>query len=69
MPRWATASSSTWVPVTFARKNSSGWSTETPAYFRPARWTTPVISRWSSALATASASSTEPSTKSTPSGT
>ena len=50
MPRWATASSSTWVPVTFARKNSSGWSTDTPAYFRPARWTTPVISRWSSAL-------------------
>ncbi len=30
MPRSATASSSTWMPVTFARKNSSGCSTETP---------------------------------------
>ena len=69
MPRSATASSSTWIPVTLARKNSSGCSTETPAYFRPARCTTPEMSCPSKTRATASGSATDPSTSSTSSGT
>jgi hypothetical protein len=69
MPRSATASSSTWVPVTFARKNSSGRSTEMPAYFRPARCTTPSMSALSKACATAPGSAIDPSTNVTSSGT